>query len=88
MDKEFHRIIAQSPNNPIVEGMIDALLTVHEKTDSLITYREQEKTLNHHTLIYEAIKKRDPIESFKQMYNHLNYVREKILKGSDKSKNL
>jgi len=78
-DKEFHRIIAHSANNPVVEGLIDSLLIAHEKTDSLITYREPEKTIRHHVAIYEALKKRDPVESFKQMYKHLQYVREKIL---------
>lgn len=80
LDKEFHRIIAQSANNPVVEGMIDSLLVTHEKTDSLITYREPEITIEHHIAIYEALKRRDPFESFKQMYKHLSYVRNKILK--------
>ena len=48
LDKEFHRIIAQSADNPVVEGMIDSLLVTHEKTDSLISYREPEITIEHH----------------------------------------
>lgn len=79
LDKEFHRLIAQSANNPVVEGMIDSLLITHEKTDSLITYREQDITVEHHLAIYEALKKRDPYDSFTQMYRHLSYVRNKIL---------
>lgn len=79
LDKEFHRLIAQTANNPIVEGMIDSLLIAHEKTDSLITYREPDITVEHHEAIYEALKKRDPYESFAQMYRHLSYVRKKIL---------
>lgn len=78
-DKKFHRIIAYSANNPIVEGMIDPLLYAHQKTDSLIKYREPIKTVKHHKAILEALKKRDPIESFNRLYEHLNYVREKIL---------
>ncbi|ETP67323.1 FadR family transcriptional regulator [Planococcus glaciei] len=84
LDKEFHRIIAQSANNPIVEGMIDSLLVTHEKTNSLILYREPQITIDHHTAIYEALKKRDPYESFNQMYRHLSYVRNKILKDYNK----
>lgn len=80
LDKEFHRLIAQSANNPVVEGMIDSLLITHEKTDSLITYREPDITIEHHLAIYEALKNRDPYESFTQMYKHLSYVRNKILK--------
>lgn len=78
-DKKFHRIIAYSADNQIVEGMIDPLLYAHDKTDRLIKYREQEKTVRHHEAIYEALKKRDPIEAFHQLYKHLSYVREKIL---------
>lgn len=79
LDKEFHRLIAQAANNPIVEGMIDSLLIAHGKTDSLITYREPDITIEHHEAIYEALNRRDPHESFKQMYRHLSYVRKKIL---------
>lgn len=81
-DKQFHRIIAYSVSNPILEGMIDSLLLTHEKMDSLIKYedREPEKTIDQHYAIYEALKKGDPIESFEKMYEHLNYVRGKVLK--------
>ncbi|MDK2599562.1 FadR/GntR family transcriptional regulator [Bacillus stercoris] len=40
-DKEFHRIIALSANNPVVEGMIQSLLITHAKIDSQIPYRER-----------------------------------------------
>lgn len=83
-DKEFHRIIAQCANNPIVEGMIDSLLMTHEKTDSLIPYREPAKTIKHHEAIYEALKNHDPEEAFKQMYKHLSFVRKKILEDLNK----
>ncbi|MFC5604334.1 FadR/GntR family transcriptional regulator [Sporosarcina koreensis] len=79
-DKMFHRIIAYSAKNPIVEGMIDSLLIAHEKTDSLIKFREPELTIQYHTAIYEALKKRDPVEAYIKMYDHLKYVRDKILK--------
>lgn len=80
-DKMFHKIIAQSANNPIVEGMIDSLLMTHEKTDSLITYREPGITIDHHISIYEALKERNPLEAYTQMYKHLKYVRGKILRN-------
>jgi GntR family transcriptional repressor for pyruvate dehydrogenase complex len=78
-DKEFHRIIALSANNPVVEGMIDSLLITHNKTDSLIKYRERDRTVEHHMAIYNALAKRDPHEAFTQMYRHLNFVRQKVL---------
>lgn len=79
LDKEFHRIIALSANNPVVEGMITSLLITHQKTDSLIKHRDPDITVEHHLAIYEALKNRDPHEAFTQMYRHLNFVRRKIL---------
>ncbi|WP_133579864.1 FadR/GntR family transcriptional regulator [Aureibacillus halotolerans] len=78
-DKEFHRIIAESANNPVVEGMIHSLLLVHERTDSQIKIREPELTIQYHTAIYKALVKHDPIDAFQQMYKHLCYVRDKVL---------
>ncbi|MBV7505490.1 FadR family transcriptional regulator [Bacillus sp. sid0103] len=79
-DNEFHRIIAFSANNPIVEGMIDSLHITLRKIDSQIKVRERERTLEHHLAIYDALVKRDPYQAFHAMYVHLNYVREKVLK--------
>lgn len=47
-DKEFHRIIALSANNPVVEGMIQSLLITHAKIDSQIPYRERDVTVEYH----------------------------------------
>lgn len=80
VDKEFHRIIALSANNPIVEGMIDSLLITHDKMNSHITYRERDVTVQFHTDIYEALVRRDPYDAFQHMYRHLKYVRDKLLK--------
>ncbi|AGE21928.1 MULTISPECIES: FadR/GntR family transcriptional regulator [Geobacillus] len=78
-DKRFHKIIALSANNPVVEGMIFSLLITHEKMDRLIRTRDREITVEHHLAIYHALKKRDPYEAFAQMYRHLSFVREKLL---------
>lgn len=78
-DKEFHRIIALSAENPIVEGMIDSLIIAHDKVNSLIRIRERELTVRHHRAIYNALVNRDPLDAFAQMYNHLHYVRDKVL---------
>jgi GntR family transcriptional regulator, transcriptional repressor for pyruvate dehydrogenase complex len=79
-DKEFHQIIALSANNPIVEGMIDSLLITHSKIDSLIEYRERDLTVAYHKAIYDALEQRNPQEAFNQMYKHLDFVRQKVLK--------
>lgn len=79
IDKEFHRIIALSANNPVVEGMINSLLITHDKVNNQIKFRERDLTVEHHTAIYNALAKHDPHEAFMQMYRHLSYVRQKIL---------
>ena len=79
-DIEFHRIIALSANNPIVEGMIDTLIVTLFRINSEIKIREPERTIQHHQAIYEALEKRDPFEAFHQMFLHLDYVRHKVLK--------
>lgn len=62
-DKEFHRIIALSANNPVVEGMIQSLLITHAKIDSQIPYRERDVTVEYHKksttlLLKETLTKR------------------------------
>lgn len=79
IDKEFHRIIAESAKNSVVEGMINSLLITHNRTDREIRHRERDITVEHHKAIYDALAKRDPHESFNQMYRHLNYVRQKVM---------
>ena len=82
-DIEFQRIIALSANNPIVEGMIDTLIVTLVKINSEIKIREPERTIQHHTAIYEELAKKDPFEAFHQMYLHLDYVRQKVLKQAN-----
>jgi GntR family transcriptional regulator, transcriptional repressor for pyruvate dehydrogenase complex len=85
-DIEFHRIIALSANNQIVEGMVDSLIVTLVKINSEIKVREQERTIEHHMAIYKALEKRDPFEAFHQMYLHLDYVRHKVLKNPHEKK--
>lgn len=87
-DKEFHRIIALSANNPIVEGMIHSLLFTHSKTDSHIQYREPDITIAYHEAIYKALAAHDPQDAFTQMYKHLDYVRQKVLKHENNLKQI
>lgn len=56
-DIEFHRIIALSANNPIVEGMVDSLIVTLVKINDEIKVREPERTVQHHTAIYKALEK-------------------------------
>jgi GntR family transcriptional regulator, transcriptional repressor for pyruvate dehydrogenase complex len=81
-DKEFHLIIALSANNPVLEGMIDSLLITHNRINSLIQIRERERTLEYHKAIYAALESRNPQEAFTHMYQHLDFVRKKVLQYS------
>ncbi|MED4552948.1 FadR/GntR family transcriptional regulator [Lysinibacillus capsici] len=79
-DKEFHRIIALSVDNPILEGMIESLLAAHEEIDNLIKTRDREITVKHHIKIFEALCARDPVQAYLAMWEHLNFVKNKVLK--------
>ncbi len=82
-DKEFHKIIAMSANNPLFAGVITPLQQFHEKILGEISLKDRdlEETLRQHTLIYEALERRDPVAAYTAMYNHLNYARKKALKS-------
>lgn len=78
-DKKFHKIIASSVNNPVLEGMIESLLVVHYQMDSMIKKRDREITTEHHKKIYEALKERNPQKAYNAMYEHLQFVCNKII---------
>ncbi|WP_373886051.1 FadR/GntR family transcriptional regulator [Cytobacillus gottheilii] len=82
-DREFHRIIACSASNYMMEGLIDPLLNMYDTILENISYeyRNKEVTLQQHKDIYAALEKRDPIQSYISMYTHLDYVRKKTLKN-------
>jgi DNA-binding FadR family transcriptional regulator len=82
IDREFHRMIAYSANNPILEGSIDPLLSMFDHTLSQIavTDRDHTVTLQEHRAIFDALQKRDPIAAYSSMYVHLNHVRAKVMK--------
>jgi GntR family transcriptional repressor for pyruvate dehydrogenase complex len=82
-DREFHRIIAFSVNNSVLEGMIDSLLLAFDEMSERTQVREREVAIEQHTAIYEALKRRSSTEAFSQMYRHLDYVRKKISKNEE-----
>lgn len=79
IDKEFHKIIAHSASNPLLEGVIAPLLNLYDRTLEQIPNRSRDPkaTIQQHIDIYEALKKRDPLEASAAMYRHLDYVRKK-----------
>lgn len=83
-DREFHRIIAHSASNPILEGIIDPLLNLYDTTLDQIPRgnRNPEQTLVEHKEIYEALAQHDPVKAYMSMYNHLNSVRKRAIDSS------
>jgi GntR family transcriptional regulator, transcriptional repressor for pyruvate dehydrogenase complex len=84
-DREFHRIIARSASNSMMEGLMDPLLNMYDKTMENISLEKRNKkiTIQQHKDIYAALEKRDPIESYMCMFRHLDYVRKKALGSID-----
>ncbi|MFH5181832.1 FadR/GntR family transcriptional regulator [Paenibacillus sp. TAB 01] len=82
IDKEFHRTIAYSANNPILEGSIDPLLNMFDETLNQIalTDRDHAVTLREHQTILEALQRREPAAAFTAMFAHLDHVRSKVMK--------
>lgn len=83
-DREFHQIIALTVNNNVVAGMIDSLLIAFDKMSAEIQIRHPKTTIEHHEAIFSALQKRDPHAAFAAMYQHLDFVRQKILLEGDR----
>lgn len=80
-DKEFHRIIAYSANNAFVEGLVDPLLNMVDQVLSKVSseYKNREETLEQHIAVYDALKKRDVLEAYTKLRDHLEYGRNKVM---------
>ncbi|MFC4557824.1 FadR/GntR family transcriptional regulator [Virgibacillus kekensis] len=85
VDREFHRIIAFSASNSITEGMIDAILNMYDKTMENIPLQDRNKaiTVQQHKEIYNALEKRDAVQAYIKMYEHLNHARNRIIRPSN-----
>ncbi|MEW9669561.1 FadR/GntR family transcriptional regulator [Ammoniphilus sp. 3BR4] len=80
-DRQFHSLIAYSANNPALEGLVDPLLRIFDRTLKLVPpiQRNYAVTLEQHYEILSALKNRDPIAAYRSMFHHLNYVRVKVV---------
>ncbi|MGM0830336.1 MAG: FadR/GntR family transcriptional regulator [Bacillota bacterium] len=82
VDKEFHKSIALAAKIPLFEAIIDPLQSFHQKVLEQIPLEDRNlaQTIEYHVDIYNALEKRDPIEAYKAMYRHLDFVRKKAMK--------
>jgi DNA-binding FadR family transcriptional regulator len=76
LNLEFHRIIAQASENPVIFFMIDSIMDIMENDISaiLISAEAVERTLYFHEKIYEAIHKRNPQKAQDLMQQHVGDI--------------
>jgi GntR family transcriptional repressor for pyruvate dehydrogenase complex len=76
LNLEFHRIIAQASENPIIFFMIDSIMDIMEKNIISIFLSAQpvESTLHFHEQIYRAIKNHDHGKAEDLMLRHIRDI--------------
>lgn len=76
LNLEFHRIIAQASENPVIFFMIDSIMDIMENDISaiLISAEAVESTLHFHEEIYEAIHNRNPQKAQDLMLRHVGEI--------------
>jgi DNA-binding FadR family transcriptional regulator len=76
LNLEFHRIIAQASENPVIFFMIDSIMDIMEKNISSIFLSAEpvESTLQFHQEIYHAIKNHHPEKAQDLMLKHIQEI--------------
>jgi GntR family transcriptional repressor for pyruvate dehydrogenase complex len=73
---EYHRLIAQASENPVIFFMVDSIVDIMENNVSaiFISAESVERTLHFHEEIYEAITNRDPEKAQGLMLKHIQDI--------------
>lgn len=76
LNLEFHRIIAQASENPVILFMIDSIMDIMENNISsiLLSGEPVESTLHFHEEIYHAIKNHHPEKAQDLMLRHIQEI--------------
>ncbi len=76
LNLEFHRIIAQASENPVILFMIDSIMDIMENNISsiLLSAESVESTLHFHEEIYQAIKNHHPEKAKDLMRRHIQEI--------------
>jgi DNA-binding FadR family transcriptional regulator len=76
LNLEFHRIIGQACENPVIFFIIDSIMDIMEKNISSIflSAAPVESTLQFHQEIYQAIKNRHPEKAQELMLRHIQEI--------------
>ena len=76
LDLEFHRLIAQASQNPVIFFMIDSIMDIMENNISSIplSTRHVERTNQFHEALFDAIKNRDVQRAKDLMLVHIQEI--------------
>ncbi len=79
LDREFHLIIAQASNNPIIPIIVDPIFQLMPKIRTLV-YAQIDKAksaaFEYHDLIFKSIKEKDEEKAYHYMVEHLRIAEE------------
>ena len=80
LDLEFHRLIAQASQNPVIFFMIDSIMDIMENNISSIPLSEKpvERTNRYHEEIYSALKERDVRKAEELMLRHIQDIHDAL----------
>ncbi len=86
IDRKFHYEIAQASKNFLILNMLNAMSSLMDsfiedaRKKILIDEKNIEILVKQHEDIYEALKKRSPMEAAEAMKNHLHFTNECMIK--------
>jgi GntR family transcriptional repressor for pyruvate dehydrogenase complex len=86
LNLEFHRLVAQASDNPVIFFMMDSMMDIMEKNIASIRipYETLETTVQMHEKIHESMKKRDAKGAESWMLKDIRYI-QKALEIATKS---
>lgn len=80
LDLEFHRLIAQASQNPVIFFMIDSIMDIMENNISSIplSVKPVERTNQYHEEIYGAVRDRDVRRAQDLMLKHIQEIHDAL----------
>ena len=80
LDLEFHRLIAQASQNPVIFFMIDSIMDIMENNISSIplSAKPVERTNQYHEEIYAALRDRDVRKTEELMLRHIQEIHDAL----------
>ena len=80
LDLEFHRLIAQASQNPVIFFMVDSIMDIMENNISSIPLpiKPVERTNQYHEEIYAALRDRDVRRTEELMLRHIQEIHDAL----------